>query len=61
MTDNQKKISILTPCYNSEKHLAEALASIEEQTMPIDELEIILINDNSNLKTVELLEELKKL
>ena len=52
------KISAIVPVYNCEKTLKAAIRSIQNQDML--DIEIILINDNSNLKTVELLEELKK-
>lgn len=52
-----KKVSIIIPCYNAEKYLNEALESIEKQTY--DNIEIILIDDGSKDKTFKLLENYK--
>ena len=40
-----KKISIIIPIYNAEKHLEKCLKSVIEQTYK--NLEIILVNDGS--------------
>lgn len=42
-----KKISVITPCYNSVKYLGECLESLERQTIGLENLEIILVNDAS--------------
>lgn len=46
-----KKISIITPCYNSEKYLGECLESVEKQTIGMENLEWILVNDASTDNT----------
>lgn len=50
-----KKISIITPCYNSEKYLEECLESVEKQTIGIENLELILVNDASTDRTWEMI------
>lgn len=40
-----KKISIIVPVYNTEKHLAKCLETLVNQT--IDDIEILVINDGS--------------
>ena len=40
-----KKISVVIPCYNAERYLAETLRSVEAQTVP--PYEVLLIDDGS--------------
>lgn len=47
-----KKISVIVPIYNVEKHLEKCLRSLITQTYP--ELEIILVNDGSKDKSLEI-------
>lgn len=54
-----KDVSIIVPCYNSEKYLKECLYSIIKQKTICD-YEIIAINDGSVDKTREILEEISK-
>lgn len=48
-----KKVSIITPCYNSENFIGRYLDSILNQTYP--SLELILIDDGSTDRTVEII------
>ena len=48
-----KKVSIITPCYNSENFIGRYLDSILNQTYP--SLELILIDDGSTDSTVEII------
>ncbi len=49
------KISVIIPCYNVGKYLDRCLSSLEEQTVGIDELEIILVDDASTDDTREVI------
>lgn len=42
-----KKISIVVPCHNSGAYLKRCMASLIGQTMPIEELELIFVDDAS--------------
>ena len=55
-----KKVSIITPCYNSTKYLEKCLQSLEQQTIGMDELEIILVNDASTDGTWELIKKFQR-
>lgn len=52
------KISVIIPCYNSAKSLAEVVNNIISQIKPEDTYEIILINDCSKDNTWEVIESL---
>ena len=49
---SQKKISVIIPCYNVSMFLDRCMESLEKQTIGIDNLEIILINDASKDATL---------
>lgn len=51
-----KKISIIVPAFNAEKYLARCLDSLLEQDMPLDDYEIIVVNDGSTDKTANVLD-----
>lgn len=53
---NEAKVSVVIPVYNTEKYVREAVESIRRQTLK--ELEIIIINDGSTDRSLEILEEL---
>lgn len=55
--DIDVKISIIIPCYNAEKYLRECLDSVINQTFPIAQMEIILINDASTDGTSNIIKE----
>ena len=52
------KITAVIPCYNCFKYIKRAVRSIQNQDM--DDIQIIIQNDNSNKKTLNLLDKLKK-
>lgn len=52
-----KKISVIIPCYNCAKYIDRCLQSVVSQSIGIDNLEIILVNDGSEDSTLSKLEE----
>lgn len=46
------KISIIVPCYNVEKYIDRCIESIAKQTIGVENLEIILVNDASTDDTL---------
>ena len=52
------KISIIIPMYNEEKNLLKVIRSIQNQSL--QEIEIVCVNDNSNDKTLPMLESFQK-
>lgn len=53
---NQKKISIIIPCYNVEAYIDRCVESLVNQTIGIENLELIFVDDASMDATVEHLE-----
>ena len=51
----QKEISIIIPCYNSEKYLEKCINSLAHQSIGIEKMEYIFINDASTGRTWEIL------
>ncbi|MEG0962475.1 MAG: glycosyltransferase family 2 protein [Lachnospiraceae bacterium] len=58
---SNKKISVIIPCYNVSKWLPQCFLSLVNQTIGIENLELIFVNDASTDKgkTLELLEEME--
>jgi len=54
---HKPKISVIIPCYNSEKYLEKAVESVIKQTL--EKIQIILVDDGSTDKTPELLQTYK--
>lgn len=54
------KISIIIPCYNIEKYIGRCFESIERQTIGIENLEIIFVEDGSTDNTYECLLDIEK-
>lgn len=52
----EKKVSVIIPCYNIEAYIDRCLASLEKQKIPMEELEIILVDDHSTDGTWEKLQ-----
>lgn len=50
------KISVVVPAYNEEKTIARTLRSLLEQSLPADQYEIILVDNNSTDNTVKIAE-----
>lgn len=55
-----KKASIIVPCYNVEQYIEQCMDSLVCQTMGIDNLEIIAVNDASTDGTLEILMRFEK-
>ena len=57
-----KKISVIIPCYNSVKWLPKCFMSLVEQSIGIDNLELIFVNDAStdDGQTWDMLKEMEK-
>lgn len=49
----KKKISIIIPCYNVEKYIDRCIQSLVNQTIGIDNLECIFVDDASTDKTMD--------
>lgn len=58
-----KKISVIVPCHNSTRYLQECFVSLTQQTMPMEDLELIFVDDAStdDGATVELLQSYEQL
>ena len=52
------KISVIIPMYNEVKNALTIVRSVQNQTL--QDIEIVCVNDNSNDKTLEILESLQK-
>ena len=57
LNDNKPIISIITPYYNSDKHIEETYNSIMNQTYPF--FEWIIVDDGSKEETLDILKELE--
>lgn len=56
----KKTISIIIPCYNVEKYIGRCIDSLIHQTMNIELLELIFINDASTDHTLDILLDFEK-
>ncbi|WP_458454724.1 glycosyltransferase family 2 protein [Methanobrevibacter sp.] len=54
------KVSIIMPVYNAEKYLRDALDSIVNQTIGVDNLEVIIVNDASTDSSKRIIDEYSK-
>ena len=52
-----RKFSIIIPCYNVEEYISECLDSIINQTIGLNDIEIILVDDCSTDSTVQIIRE----
>ncbi|MBE5923073.1 MAG: glycosyltransferase family 2 protein [Lachnospiraceae bacterium] len=57
---NKKKISVIIPCYNVEQYLDRCFDSLKKQTIGIENMELIFVNDASSDATLEKLESYEK-
>ena len=51
------KITVIVPVYNSETYLRDSLESIVHQTMKLDDIEVIMVDDCSTDKSTEIMDE----
>lgn len=56
----KKKVSIIIPCYNVEKYIDRCVRSLANQTIGIENLELIFVNDASTDSTLECLAKWEK-
>ena len=54
------KISIILPCYNVEKYIERCIRSLVEQSIGLENLELIFVNDASTDSTLSILLEFEK-
>jgi len=54
------KISVIIPIYNMEMYLREAIESIINQSIGFNNIELILVDDGSTDKSIEIIEEYNK-
>lgn len=59
MENNNIKVSVIIPVYNTEKYVREAVDSISKQTLK--ELEIILVNDGSTDHSLQIIKGLSNM
>ncbi len=50
-----KKVSVIIPCYNAEEYIRRCMDSLLGQTIGVDNLEIIAVDDASTDRTLDLL------
>lgn len=55
-----KKISIIIPCYNVEKYIMRCFESLKNQTIGIEQMELIFVDDASADGTWKMLQEIEK-
>lgn len=55
-----KKVSIIVPCYNAEKIIDRCVNQLVHQTLGLENIEIILVNDASTDGTIERLKQWEK-
>jgi glycosyltransferase involved in cell wall biosynthesis len=56
----EPKISIIIPTYNAEKYLEKTINSVIKQTIGFENLELIIVDDNSNDNTQKIIKNYSK-
>ncbi len=54
-----KKVSVITPCYNVEQHMDMYIKRLSEQSVGMESLEVILVDDCSTDGTLEKLKQIE--
>ena len=60
MNDTSPKVSVIIPCRNEEKFIQKCLDSLIANDYPKEKTELLFLDGESNDRTVEILEENKK-
>ena len=55
-----KKVSVIIPCYNVQDYVEQCILSLVTQTIGVDYLEMIAVNDASTDQTLDRLMELEQ-
>ena len=51
------KVSVIIPVYNADKYLKTAIESVINQTIGFENVELIIVNDNSTVDSRSIIEE----
>jgi glycosyltransferase involved in cell wall biosynthesis len=57
MNNKNSKISVIIPVYNGAKYLRECLDSVVNQTLGIENIEVIVVDDSSTDNSVDIIKE----
>lgn len=56
-----KKIAIIIPCYNAEKYIGRCFASLKSQTIGMEQMQLIFVDDASTDSTWDLIQKIEQL
>lgn len=57
--ESRTRVSIILPARNEEENILDCLSALYKQTYPLDDFEIIVVDDHSTDRTAELVEKLE--
>ncbi|MCQ2341765.1 MAG: glycosyltransferase family 2 protein [Paludibacteraceae bacterium] len=60
MKDSNIIVSLICPCYNEQKYIAQCIDSIMQQDFPISQLEFLLIDGGSTDGTIDIIQNYQK-